>query len=66
MVCVEDGDDVWFACLYSCFDLKPHGRIAMKRLIASVLLALALLTSGVVATQYSMVGTAYADGDSGD
>lgn len=38
----------------------------MKRLIASVLLAIALLTSGVVVTQYNMVGTAYADGDSGD
>ena len=37
----------------------------MKRFIASVLLAIALLTSGVVVTQYSMVGTAYAD-DSGE
>jgi len=34
----------------------------MKRLIASVVLAIALLTSGVVVTQHSMVGTAYADG----
>lgn len=33
----------------------------MKRLIASVVLAIALLTSGVVVTHYSMVGTAYAD-----
>ena len=38
----------------------------MKRFVASVVLAIALLTSGVVVTQYSMVGTAYADGDSGD
>ena len=38
----------------------------MKRLIASVLLAIALLTSGLVVTQYSMVGTAYADGGAGD
>jgi hypothetical protein len=37
----------------------------MKRIIASVLLAVALLTSGVVVTQYSMVGTAYADGGGG-
>ena len=37
----------------------------MKRLIASVVLAIALLTSGVVVTQSSLVGTAYAD-DSGD
>ena len=34
----------------------------MKRLIVSVVLAIALLTSGVVVTQSSMVGTAYADG----
>jgi hypothetical protein len=38
----------------------------MKRIIASVLLAVALLTSGAVITQYSMVGTAYADGDGGE
>jgi hypothetical protein len=34
----------------------------MKRLITSVVLAIALLTSGVVVTQSSLVGTAYADG----
>ena len=33
----------------------------MKRLIASVVLVVALLTSGVVVTQSSLVGTAYAD-----
>lgn len=43
-----------------------HGGIAMKRVIASVLLAVALLTSGIVITQYSMGGTAYADEDGGD
>ena len=37
----------------------------MKRFMASVVLAIVLLTSGVVVTQYNMVGTAYADGDSG-
>ena len=37
----------------------------MKRFMASVVLAITLLTSNVVVTQYSMVGTAYADGDSG-
>lgn len=37
----------------------------MKRIIASVLLAVALLTSGVALTPYSMVGMAYADGDGG-
>jgi len=34
----------------------------MKRLIASVLLAFTLLTSGMGVTQYNMVGTAYANG----
>ena len=33
----------------------------MKRLIVSVILAITLLTSGVVVTQYSMVSTAQAD-----
>lgn len=37
----------------------------MKRMIVSVFLAIALLASGVVATQYGMVGTAYADGGDG-
>jgi hypothetical protein len=41
---------------------NPYGGKIMKRLIATVLLAIALLTSGLVVTQYSMVGTAYADG----
>jgi hypothetical protein len=33
----------------------------MKSLIVSVVIAIALLTSGAVVTQHSMVGTAYAD-----
>ena len=37
----------------------------MKRLIASVVLAIALLTSGAVMTQPGLVGTAYAE-DGGD
>jgi len=38
----------------------------MQRLVVSMLVALALLASGVVVTQYSTVGTAYADdGDGG-
>ena len=37
----------------------------MKRFMASVLLAIALLTSSVVVTQYSMVGTAYAEDGGG-
>jgi hypothetical protein len=39
----------------------------MKKVITSVLLVIALLTSGVVVTQYGMVGTAHADeGGGGD
>jgi len=38
----------------------------MKRLIASVVLAIALLTSGAVVTQSSLVGTAYADSGGGE
>ena len=38
----------------------------MKRFIVSVVLAIALLTSGVVVTQDPMVGVAYADGDGGE
>lgn len=45
--------------------LNPYGGNIMKRLIASVVLAIALLTSGAVVTQYSVVGTAYADGSDG-
>ena len=37
----------------------------MKRFVASMLLAIALLTSGLVVTQYDMVGTAYADDGAG-
>jgi hypothetical protein len=37
----------------------------MKRLIVSVVLAIALLTSGVSVTQPNVVDTAYADGGGG-
>ena len=37
----------------------------MKRLIASVVLAIALLTSGAAVTQSSLVGTAYAEDGGG-
>ena len=47
-------------------ELNPQEGLTMKRLIASVLLVVALLTSGAVVTQSGLVGTAYADGDSGD
>jgi len=40
----------------------------MKRIIVSVLVAVALLTSGVVTSQFGhgWVGVAYASGDCGD
>jgi len=37
----------------------------MKRLVASVILAVALLASGVVVTQSGLVGIAYADDGGG-
>jgi hypothetical protein len=47
-------------------ELNPQGELAMKRLIASVLLAMALLTSGLVVMQDTMVGTVYADSGGGE
>jgi hypothetical protein len=41
---------------------SPYGELEMKRLVVSIALAIALLTSGAVVTQHSMVGTAYANG----
>ena len=42
-------------------ELNPQEELTMKRLLASVVLAIALLTSGAVVTQSNLVGTAYAD-----
>jgi hypothetical protein len=36
--------------------------MVMKRLVISIALAIALLTSGAVVTPHSLVGTAYANG----
>jgi len=38
-----------------------NGESVMKRLVATIVLAIALLTSGMAVTQSSLVGTAYAD-----
>ena len=38
----------------------------MKRLIVSIMIAVALLTSGVLVSQFDMLGTAYAEGDGGE
>ena len=42
-----------------------NGELVMKRLVASIVLAIALLTSGAVVTQSSLVGTAYAEAGGG-
>ena len=47
-------------------ELSPYGELEMKRTIAIVVLAIALLTSGAVVTQSNLVGTAYACGGGGD
>jgi len=46
--------------------LNLQGALAMKRLIASVVVVVALLTSGAVVTQSKLVGTAYASDSGGD
>jgi hypothetical protein len=43
-----------------------NGELVMKRLVATIVLSIALLTSGAVVTQSSLVGTAYAEGGGGD
>jgi hypothetical protein len=47
-------------------ELNPQGELVMKRLIASVVLVVALLTSGLGATYSGMVGIAYADDGGGE
>lgn len=44
---------------------NPQEELAMKRLIATVVLAIALLTSGAVVTQSGLVSTAYANDGGG-
>lgn len=38
----------------------------MKRIILSALMAVALLTGGVMVSQYDIVGMVHAEGDGGD
>jgi hypothetical protein len=42
-----------------------NGDLVMKRLVAAIVLSIALLTSGAVVTQFSLVGTAYAESAGG-
>ena len=56
---------LFISALATRVELSPYGELEMKRLVVSIALAMALLTSGAVVTQHSMVGTAYANG-SGD
>jgi hypothetical protein len=46
-------------------ELNLQEELAMKRLIASVVVAMALLASGAVITQSRLVGTAYAESGGG-
>ena len=56
----------WFiSAVANRVELNRYGEIAMKRLIANVVLAIALLTSGAVVIQSSLVGTVYADDGGG-
>ena len=68
VVYVEDGDTASISVHFMKDDYLETtlGDMVMKRFVASVLLAIALLTSGVVVTQYSMVGTAQADDGGGE
>ena len=42
-----------------------NGELVMKILVATIVLSIALLTSGAVVTQSSLVGTVYADSGGG-
>ena len=50
------------SALVTRVELSPYGELEMKRLVVTIALAIALLTSGAVVTQHPTVGTAYADG----
>jgi hypothetical protein len=47
-------------------ELNSQEELAMKRLIASVVLAIALLSSSAVVPQSRLVGTAYAEDSAGE
>jgi hypothetical protein len=51
---------VFIGVRVTSFELHSYGALVMKRLIVSVVLAIALLTSGAVAPQSNLVGSAYA------
>jgi hypothetical protein len=64
----DDGRGDYYVLLCSIttsVELNLYGGNIVKCLIASVVLAIALLTSGTVVTQYRLVGTAYADDGGG-
>ena len=46
--------------------LKPQETLGMKRFVASVVLAITLLTSGAVVSQAGLIGTAYANDGGGE
>lgn len=68
MIVSYDGHGDYYVLLCSIttsVELNPYGGNIVKRLIASVVLAIALLTSGTVVAQYRLAGTAYADDGGG-
>ena len=42
-------------------EAQHHGECVLKRLVTALMLAIALLISGTVVTQPTLVGTLYAD-----
>jgi hypothetical protein len=66
MVIVQANDTCMCNAILTRVELNIQGELAMKRLITSVVLAVALLTSGLVVTHTGMVGMAYADDGAGE
>ena len=66
MVVVQVNDTCMRDTITTRVELNIQGESAMKRLITSVVLAVALLTSGLVVTHTGMLGMAYADDGGGE
>lgn len=66
MVVVQVNDTCMRNTITTRVELNIQGESAMKRLITSVVLAVALLTSGLVVTHTGMLGMAYADDGGGE
>ena len=66
MVIVQVHDTCMRNAITTRVVLNIQGEPAMKRLITSIVLAVALLTSGLVVTHTGMLGMAYADEGGGE